>query len=62
MRCRSLEAIDLFQESVAHLKTIQPEFEGTEDYSRFITVLGHITAYLGLHHYYIFKYEKGENT
>jgi tetratricopeptide (TPR) repeat protein len=59
MRCRSLEAIDLFKESVESLKTIQAEFEGTEDYSRLTAILGHITAYLGLHHYYIFNYEKG---
>jgi predicted ATPase/transcriptional regulator with XRE-family HTH domain len=59
MRCRSLEAIDLFKESVDYLKSVQAEFEGTADYSRFISVLGHITAYLGLHHFYTFKYEKG---
>jgi tetratricopeptide (TPR) repeat protein len=58
MRCRSLEAIDLFQESVEHLKTVEVEFEAIEDFSRFTAILGHITAYLGLHHYYIFQYEK----
>ena len=58
MRCRSLEAITLFKESVEYLKTIRAEFEGTEDWFHFYSVLGHITAYLGLHHYYIFQYEK----
>ena len=57
-RCRSLEAIPLFEESVEYMKTVQPEFEGTEDYSPFNSVLGHITGYLGLHHYYISQYEK----
>jgi predicted ATPase/transcriptional regulator with XRE-family HTH domain len=57
-RCRSLEAIPLFKESVEYLQSIQPEFEGTEDNSRFILVLGYITAYLGLHHYYISQYDK----
>jgi predicted ATPase/transcriptional regulator with XRE-family HTH domain len=57
MRCRSLEAIDLFKESVDYLKSVQAEFEGTEDYSRFILVLGHITAYLGLHHFCIDQLE-----
>jgi predicted ATPase/transcriptional regulator with XRE-family HTH domain/Tfp pilus assembly protein PilF len=58
MRCRSLEAIDLFKESVDYLKTVQPVFEGTQYYSLFISVLGHITAYLGLHHIYIDQYGK----
>jgi len=58
MRCRSLEAIAIFTESVEYLKTVQTEFEETEDSSRFISVLGHITAYLGLHHVYIFQYGK----
>lgn len=58
MRNRSLEAIGLFEESVETLKTVQGEFEETEDRTRFITVLGHITAYLGLHHYYVLQYEK----
>jgi predicted ATPase/transcriptional regulator with XRE-family HTH domain len=57
-RCRSLEAIPLFRESVEYMKTVQSEFEGTEEYSPFISVLGHITGYLGLHHYYIYHYEK----
>jgi predicted ATPase/transcriptional regulator with XRE-family HTH domain len=55
----SLEAIDLFKESVDSLKTVQAEFPGTEDYFRLTAIVGHITAYLGLHHYYIFNYEKG---
>ncbi len=58
-RCRSLEAIALFSESVEYLKTIQGEFEGTEDNSRFNSVLGHITAHLGLHHVYVRQFDKG---
>ncbi len=53
MRCRSLEAIALFQESVDCMKAVQAEFEGTEDGSRFNSVLGDITTYLGVHYYYI---------
>jgi predicted ATPase/transcriptional regulator with XRE-family HTH domain len=58
MRCRSLEAIALFKESIEYLKAVRAEFEGTEDCSHFNSVLGHITAYLGLHYFYIFQYEK----
>jgi predicted ATPase/transcriptional regulator with XRE-family HTH domain len=58
MRCRSLEALPLFKESVAYLKSIQSAFEKTEDRSIFYSVLGHTTAYLGLHHYYIHQYEQ----
>jgi len=58
MRCRSIEAIALFKESVAYLRSVQDEFEATEDSSRFISVLGHITAYLGLHHVLIHQYRK----
>jgi predicted ATPase/transcriptional regulator with XRE-family HTH domain len=57
MRCRSWEAITLFTESVECLKTVQGEFEETEDSSWFNSVLGHITAYLGLHHIYVLQYE-----
>ena len=58
MRCRSLEALPLFKESVAYLKSIQSAFEKTEDRSVFYFVLGHTTAYLGLHHFYIHQYEQ----
>jgi tetratricopeptide (TPR) repeat protein len=58
MRCRSIEAIALFKESVAYLQSVQDEFEVTEDSSRFISVLGQITAYLGLHHVLIHQYRK----
>jgi predicted ATPase/transcriptional regulator with XRE-family HTH domain/Tfp pilus assembly protein PilF len=58
MHRRSLEAIALFKESVEYLQAIQDEFEETEDNLRFISVLGHIMAHLGLHHIYILKYEK----
>jgi len=58
MRCRSLEAIALFEEAVAYLKTVQGEFEETEDSTGFISILGHITAYLGMHHIYVLRYGK----
>lgn len=58
MRGRSWEAITLLTESIDSLKNVQDEFEKTEDFSRFLSVLGHITAYLGLHHAYILQYEK----
>jgi predicted ATPase/transcriptional regulator with XRE-family HTH domain len=58
MRCRSWEAIAQFTESVEYLKTVQGEFEATEDSFRFNSVLGHITAYLGLHHIYVLQYGK----
>jgi predicted ATPase/transcriptional regulator with XRE-family HTH domain len=58
MRCRSWEAVTLFTESVEYLKSVQGEFEKTEDRCRFISVLGHITAYLGLHHVYVLQYEQ----
>ncbi len=55
MRHRSLEAITLFKESVACLQGSQSAFEETGDRSVFYSVLGHITAYLGLHHIYVYK-------
>lgn len=58
MRCRSLEALPLFKESVAYLKSIQSAFEKTEDRSIFYSVLGHTSAYLGLHHFYVHQYEQ----
>ena len=58
MRCRSSEAITLFTGSIEYLKAIQGEFEETEDRSCFISVLGEITAYLGLHQVYVLQYEK----
>jgi len=59
MRCRSWEAIDIFTESVDYLKSVQAEFGGTEVGSQFDSVLGHITAYLGLHHCAVIQYGKG---
>ncbi len=55
MRHRSLEAIALFKESVVCLHSIQNAFEDAEDRSVFYSILGHITAYLGLHHIYVYK-------
>jgi predicted ATPase/DNA-binding XRE family transcriptional regulator len=58
MRCRSLEAITIFKDSVDYLNAAQADYEKTEDGYRVNSVLGHITAYLGLHHYYVLQYEK----
>lgn len=57
-RCRSREAIPLFKESVEYLQSVQPEFEGIEEYTSLISVLGHITGYLALHHIYVDQPEK----
>jgi predicted ATPase/transcriptional regulator with XRE-family HTH domain len=57
-RCRHLEAISLFERSVEYLKVVQSGFEGTEHWSPYKSVLGHIMAYLGLHHYYVLHYEQ----
>ncbi len=58
MRCRSLEAIDLFTESIEYLKSVQAGFDGTADSARFNSVLGHITAYLGVHHIYVLQFDR----
>jgi predicted ATPase len=58
MRCRNLEAIDLFKESVDCLKSFQAEFDRTEDRTRFRSVLGHMTAYLGLHQLIVYQHAK----
>jgi predicted ATPase/transcriptional regulator with XRE-family HTH domain len=57
-RCRSWEAVTLFTESVEYLRTVQGQFEKTEDSYRFNSVLGLMTAYLGLHHAYVLQYAK----
>ncbi len=56
MRCRCWEAVQLFSESVEYLLSIQAKFENTEDYTSWISVLGQITAYLGLHQAYVLQY------
>ncbi len=58
MRCRSWEAIALLTESLDHLKTVQDALEKTEDRSIFTSILGHLTAYLGLHHSYILQFKQ----
>ena len=59
MHHRSLEAITLFKGSVAYLKSMQDVFEKTEDRTTFYSILGHLTAYLGLHYFYIPENEQG---
>jgi predicted ATPase/transcriptional regulator with XRE-family HTH domain len=58
MRCRSMEAISLFKESVEYLTTAVGEFGGSEDRSQIVSVLGHIKAYLGYQHVYLLQYGK----
>ena len=57
-RCRSLEAITVFKESVEILKTVKAEFDETQDRTFFISVLGHITAHLGWHLIFVLKFEE----
>jgi predicted ATPase/transcriptional regulator with XRE-family HTH domain len=56
MRCRSWEAVTLFIGSIEYLKSVQDAFEGDEDRCHFISVLGHVSAYLGLHLLYVLQY------
>lgn len=57
-RCRNMEALTLFNESVEYLKTVQAIFQDTEDRFYYYSILGHITAYLGLHLFYVHQYRK----
>jgi predicted ATPase/transcriptional regulator with XRE-family HTH domain len=59
MRCRSWEAVTIFSGSVENLKSVESAFEETEDCGRFQSVLGHISAYLGLHHAYVLQIRQG---
>jgi tetratricopeptide (TPR) repeat protein len=56
MRLRSWEAIDLFTEVAAFLKAARAVFERSDDFSRFNSVLGTITAYLGWHQMHVCQY------
>lgn len=60
MRCRNWEALSLFEESLECLKaardTLPPD---TTDW-RFGTLVGHVTAYLGLHHAYTMQYRRAQ--
>jgi predicted ATPase/transcriptional regulator with XRE-family HTH domain/tetratricopeptide (TPR) repeat protein len=58
MRCRNREAISLFGESIEILKNARGAFESPEDKWFYETILGHITAYLGLHHVYVQEFPK----
>ncbi len=60
-RCRSLEAIALFKESVEYLKAVQHEFEATAQAMDCASILAHISAYLGLHYYYYQEYTKAKD-
>ncbi len=55
MRCRNLEAINLFGELVKSLKAARDTTACAGDNQHFETVLGHLTAHLGLHHAYILR-------
>ncbi|HSL46556.1 MAG TPA: NB-ARC domain-containing protein [Anaerolineales bacterium] len=58
MRVRSKEAVDLFTEVVMFLKAARAAFERSEDVSRFDSVLGTITAYLGWQQLYVYQHAK----
>jgi len=60
MHNRSLEAITLFKESAAYLKSMQKVFEKTEERTIYYSILGHLTAYLGLHHLCILENKQGQ--
>ncbi len=57
-RCRSLEAITLFEESREFLKTAPAHIPGLEESADYTFILGLITTYLGLHYYYIQQYNQ----
>jgi predicted ATPase/transcriptional regulator with XRE-family HTH domain len=58
MRCRNMEAVSIFGQSIECLKASRDIYENPEDKPYYEIVLGHITAYLGLHHTYILKYQQ----
>ena len=58
MRCRNREAINLFRESANCIRAARGACDRTEVDPCLETVLGHITAYLGLHHAYVLQYEQ----
>ncbi len=60
-RCRSLEAIAIFKNSVDYLKSVQHEFEATPEATAFTSILAHISAYLGIHYYYLQEYAKAKD-
>lgn len=58
MRFRSWEEVELFTEVVEFLKAARAAFERSEGLSRFKSVLGTISAYLGLHQLTIYQHVK----
>jgi predicted ATPase len=58
MRWRSWEAVSLFTEVVEFLKAVRAAPERLEDFCRFNSVLGTITAYLGLHQMNVYQHAK----
>jgi len=56
MHLRSWEAVDLFSEVITFLKAARAAFERSENFSRFNSVLGIITAYLGWHQLHVCQY------
>jgi predicted ATPase/transcriptional regulator with XRE-family HTH domain len=58
MHLRSWEAIDLFGEVIAFLKANQAAFIGSEDLSRFNSVLGILHSYLGWHQMHVYQHAK----
>lgn len=58
MRCRNQEAVSIFSQSIECLKASRELYKNSTEKTNFEIVLGHITAYLGLHHTYILKYQQ----
>ncbi len=57
-RCRSGEVIALFKESVDYLKSLHTEMVEPADSACLSSILGHISAHLGLHYYYVLDIDK----
>jgi tetratricopeptide (TPR) repeat protein len=56
MRCRNLEAINVFSDR-DYLQTVRLSSQYIGERPSIDRVLGHITAYLGLHHAYVVQYQ-----
>ena len=58
IRCRNWEAVSIFEEAVEYLQEARSSFNHSGDEWPYEAVLGHVTAYLGLHFGYIMKYQQ----
>ena len=58
MRCRNLEAVSLFSQSISYLRDAEGAFDSPEDRWFYKTILGHIIVHLGLHHAFLLQYQR----